>query len=111
MQEPREKKVTAQDVVDLMNAAAALDPQAVRALVHARVVCNDALAGHPSIQVGRASDTDPGGPWVVGLLGILNGIFGTFDNGWGCITVILDDSAAIRFEACDNSRQGEAKPE
>lgn len=106
--DPREKAVTAQDVVDLLNEAAKLDPQAMRALVDARVVCNDALADHPRIQVGRASDTDPSSPWTVGLLGILNGIFGTFDNGWGCITVVLEGDRSFRFEVRDNSRQAES---
>ena len=88
--DPREKMASPHYVVDLLNEAAKLDPQAIRALVDTRVVCNQALADHPTIQVGPASEHDSGGPSVVGLLGILNGIFGTFDDGWGCIAAVIE---------------------
>ncbi|HEV8702573.1 MAG TPA: hypothetical protein VGV60_14970 [Candidatus Polarisedimenticolia bacterium] len=109
--DPRSRMVFAQDVVDLLNDASTKDAKAVRALIAARVECNAALGEHPTIQTGkiggrRLSRSTGVGGYEVGLLGILNGIFGTFDNGWGCITAICDEHAPdtpIRFEVCDNS--------
>jgi hypothetical protein len=73
--------------VAVLNEAAAADPMALAALIAARVECNDALAAHPSIQVGPG---ESGGPPVVGLLGILNGIFGNAADGWGAIAAVYD---------------------
>jgi hypothetical protein len=80
------------EAVRVLNEAIALDPEAVRLLCNARVPCNEALADHPSIQVGRGpsvgqSDHD----WVVGMLGIVNGICGVDDNGWGFVGVEFDE--------------------
>lgn len=80
---------TPEDVVNLLNEAVKLDPQAMYALVEARVPCNEALADHPTIQVS-AYDEQTGKPtpgqFRVGILGLLNGLFGTDSVGWGFIT-------------------------
>lgn len=62
--------VSADDIVRLLNDAAALDQDAMRHLIEQRVPCNTALADHPTIQVGSTPD----GGAEVGLLGIVNGI-------------------------------------
>ncbi len=67
----------------ILNQAVAADPAAMTALVRARVPCNDRLGQHSTIQCGK----EP----TVGLLGILNGIFGIREDGYGYITAILDD--------------------
>jgi hypothetical protein len=56
-------------------------------LIDARVTCNEALADHPTIQVGQQD-----GSYQVGLLGILNGLFGINDAGWGPITAHIDST-------------------
>lgn len=69
-------------------------------LLEARVPCNEAMAHHPTIQVGNSRDTDdPERPYTVGLLGILNGLFLPLENGWGPIMAELDDqeNRLIRF--------------
>lgn len=83
--------VTADDVVALLNEAFSLDPAAVQALVDHRVPCNKALGDHPTIQVGIAANWRKRRPndhnlpddaeYTVGLLGLLNGIFGKPEGG------------------------------
>lgn len=65
--------VTAEQAIDRLNEIHRLDPTVLHRLVTGRVPCNEALADHDTVQVGGAV----GGPYSVGLLGILNGIFGT----------------------------------
>ena len=42
--------------IDILNEALSLDPQAIKDLVNARVACNEAMADHPTIQVGIFDD-------------------------------------------------------
>ena len=79
------ESVTIDDVIELLNDAFAKDPEAMSLLAQARVVCNDMLADHPTIQVGKFDEK-----YKVGLIGILNGIFGTNDKGWGVISGDFD---------------------
>lgn len=61
-------------IIDLMNEALKLDPEAVTALIGSRVPCNEALADHPTIQTGMLECRR-----LVGMLGFLNGLCGV----WG----------------------------
>ena len=72
--------VTIDDVVELLNDAVDKDPEAIYKLAVNRVPCNAMLADHPTIQVGKFGDE-----YKVGLIGILNGIFGIADDGFGAI--------------------------
>jgi hypothetical protein len=65
------KTRTIQDVVDALNEAFEEDPVAIRALLINIVPCNEALAGHPTIQVAPM-----GSGYTVGALGLLNGVLG-----------------------------------
>lgn len=88
------KSVGPADLVYLLNQATELDPEAMLNLLGARVVCNQDLADHPTIQVGRAAEDQP---FTVGMLGILNGLFGIRDDGeyqgHGVITAMFDPNA------------------
>lgn len=96
-------QVNINDVVNLLNDALKVDPQAVTALINTRVQCNNELADHPTIQVGLFD-----GEYRVGLLGILNGIFGIADDGWGPIAVIIGaDGIVTGFQQC---RSAEVEP-
>ncbi len=80
--------------LDALNSALDADRRAVSALFAIRVECNEALADHPTVQVGGGT---------VGALGLINGLFGTIPTGpragWGYISAIMDaDGALIRFE-------------
>ena len=81
--------VTVTDAVRLLNEVLALDPDAMNQLISSRVPCNESLADHPTIQVH-------GDPVSVGLLGFLNGLFGTLDNGFGPIMAFYDENDRLR---------------
>lgn len=92
---------TPQDAIDLLNEALRLDPHVMGWLIAFRGPCNDALAEHPTIQVGQNSKDEP---TVVGMLGILNGIFGKRDNGMGFIGAVYDGGKLVRFELTDDAQ-------
>lgn len=85
--------VTLDEVIGLLNAAAALDRIAMTNLVGCRVPCNAELASHPTIQTGQVGDSllDR-----VGIIGILNGLFGVDEEGWGPLIIDVGDGA-LRF--------------
>lgn len=86
--------VTLDEVIKFFNELIALDHKAVTELLTTRVECNQAFADHPSVQVGRMGN-DPARPYEVGLIGLINGLFGTIEEegrfkGWGPFAVELD---------------------
>jgi hypothetical protein len=82
------EKTALEKVTDLLNEALVLDRPAVAALIANRVPCNEALADHPTIQVGVQH-----GGFHVGLLGLLNGLGEPVpDGGERLITAIFEDS-------------------
>lgn len=83
---PLRESLTLTELLDLLNEAARQDPDAVLALMLTRVPCNELLSGHPTIQTGARS----GGGFEVGPLGILNGLFGVDEMGWGAVTMVCD---------------------
>jgi len=88
--------ITPQDVVDLLNESFRLDSAATRLFRENKVKCNDALAEHPSIQIGENSNGN-----TLGILGFLNGLFGTNDNGYGCIAANYNENGKlIGFSYC-----------
>jgi len=103
--------VAIDDVIALLNEALTLDPLWMSAMVAERKLCNTALAAHPAIQVGRQGEFGVApGSYAAGLLGLLNGIFGTDEDGWGAIAAVIDerDTGAVplilRFEWSDATR-------
>jgi hypothetical protein len=93
---PHFKEAMADLLIERLNEIAGHDPVAMGKLIDARVPCNDALADHPSVQV---HDFDDDKPPVVGMLGILNGLVGTIDDGpkkgWGFITAVCEDDGSV----------------
>ncbi len=86
--------ITIAEALDTLNSAVKADPVAMLNLVENRVPCNKIFADHPSIQVSVEGDG-----YAVGLLGILNGLFGTNKEGWGPIAgVFEDDGTLTKFE-------------
>ena len=85
------------EVVDLLNDALALDPDAITNLIDSRVECNIGLANHPTIQVNGYSQP---GKYLVGPLGLLSAIFPRFNqNGqsYGAIGAIYE----VKCPACN----------
>ena len=66
----------------ILNDAVEADHDAVLALVNFRMPVNDVLAAHQTIQVGQDSS--------LGVVGLINGLFGIKDDGCGYITMDCD---------------------
>jgi hypothetical protein len=78
--------VSITDACALLNELLKLDPDCVYALVMNRIPCNEALLNHPTVMVQQYKSSS-----AVGLLGILNGLFGVREDGFGAICVEMDD--------------------
>ena len=87
----------ADGLVKYLNELLAIDQDFVSRLVDHRVTCNEQLARHPSVQVGKSE-----GDYRAGFLGVLNGYLGVIDRGprrgWGPITAVLEDGKVVRFQ-------------
>lgn len=92
-----ETHVSLERAILLLNGALQADPKAVNNLFAFRVPCNEVLADHPTIQV-RAYPVDPGTP-SLGVLGLLNGIFGITPKGDGHLQAEIDTATKeiVRF--------------
>jgi len=113
------ESVTVEDAIALLNEAVLLDRAAMSELfLRKRVACSDAFADHPTIQVGSEK-----GQGNVGVLGIINGLFGVDEHRYGAIAMIVDFDDGQgpnsiskfgqinRFERTPPRRAGEGKPE
>ena len=86
--------ITPEDVVKVLNSAMKADRVTIQAMIFGRVTCNQAMADHPTIQVGQAGD----GSFEVGILGIINGLFGVDErDGYGPIAAKLDKGRVVGF--------------
>lgn len=89
--------VSPQDACDFLNDLFKRDPGAIYQLIETRVPVNAAAANHPTAQVTRGE---------LGLLGVINGLFGVYDDGerknWGCIAFRGDLGDEARFEVLPN---------
>lgn len=84
-------KLLANLIIKFMNELLELDRVTISKLIDTRIICNELLANHPTVQVNSEHE--------VGLLGILNGLVGIKDNGYGYITAVFDDdNNIVRFE-------------
>ncbi|AWJ85176.1 hypothetical protein TSH58p_17585 [Azospirillum sp. TSH58] len=91
------------DLIGFLNGLLDHDRYAVQELMGIRVACNEAMANHPTVQVAAHPHPHvPPGQFRTGILGILNGYAGVFDNGpragWGPITAVYEDGRLVRFE-------------
>lgn len=95
------ENVSYYEVVSILNRALEADPAAIQQLVHNRVICNKKIADDESIQVGRRRT----GGYRVGILGVLNGLFGQKKDGSGVIAAKYDMETGeiVRFEVCEES--------
>jgi len=93
------------DAIRILNEINEMDSEVLPALINQRVPRNQTLADHPTVQVGGrnslniSEDAYAERPFEVGLLGILNGLFGVADNGWGyiyCHSVPEADGVTMR---------------
>lgn len=79
-----------------MNDVALVDRTALLELINNRVPCSEALAKHPTVQVARDEFTAR-----VGLLGILNGLCGVYDDDTGALCAVTDEDS-LKFVLLDS---------
>lgn len=96
---PWRNSLTIDEAIVSLNDMLKADARAMTALVEQRVACNEAMANHPSVQV-----TKRGNAHAMGLLGVLNGIFGADKTGWGPISAVFEDddlNTVVGFKRTD----------
>lgn len=98
------QSVSVEDAINLLNELLELDAGAIGALVANRVPCNEGIADHYSVQVEQRNCG-----FNVGLLGIINGLFGIDDDGWGAITCEFDCGNLLKFRRVTASDKGNGK--
>jgi len=85
------------EVVAFLNGMLMCDEVATNALFSMRIPCNQEMAEHKTVQVGSLGKTFP----IVGMIGILNGLFGIDKDGWGKISADYDDGKITQFRLLD----------
>jgi hypothetical protein len=90
MEEEATNTISIDEAIEILNGLIELARSAMMALISTRVPCNEALANHPTVQVHAR-----GGYYSVGFLGILNGMFGVDEDGWGLIMATIDDEVGL----------------
>lgn len=83
------------DAIAVLNRIHETDPTVLPKLIFYRVPCNEALSDDPTVQVGRSDKEDA--DWEVGLLGIINGLFGIQEDGFGYIVAQFEEGSILRF--------------
>lgn len=93
-------KVNIEYVINFLNELTKIDKNAIEKLIECRVLCNEKLAEHESVQVVANMEENAGKSYSVGILGILNGLVGVHDeSGWGYIAAVYDDNGKFeKFE-------------
>jgi hypothetical protein len=89
------QNVSAQEVCDLLNEMLKVDYSCTSALFSHREKCNKDMADHPTIQVRQYPDDEYSS---VGILGILNGLFGIREDGMGAICMEVEDEKILGFK-------------
>lgn len=84
--------VFADEMIHRLNRLIENEPEIRRVLeriIETRfAVDSDVAVDHPTVQCEKSED---GTHWVVGALGILNGLVGIQDNGWGYVAAVFDE--------------------
>lgn len=86
------------EMIEFLNSLFEIDPNSISELLEKHVPCNINMAKHSTVQVlVRPSDK-----FRVGILGILNGFYGVYDDGlnkdYGAICAIYDNGKLKGFE-------------
>ena len=89
------KPISISQAVVLLNEALKLDPVAINNLFSIRVLCNAAIVKHKTIQAGVTADKN-----TIGVMGIINGIFGSSVHGQGYIGYKFEGGKIVEFIKC-----------
>jgi hypothetical protein len=82
--------ITVEHAVEVLNRALKADPVAVQKLFAVRVACAGGkgdLLDDPTVQIRQEEDDT----YSVGVLGIINGLFGVDAEQWGYISAVYDE--------------------
>jgi hypothetical protein len=90
------QEVSIEDAIAYLNELLALDAKAMGAMIGSGMPCNDALRDHPTALVLATGPT--GSNARIGILGLLNGLFGVRDDGLGEISAVFESNKPVRFE-------------
>ena len=94
--------VTLEETAEYLNELLKTDPGTINALFNIRSTCTEAFANHPTVQVGCQGEGK--NRWCqVGFIGILNGLFGIDEKGWGHLVLTLDNGAITGFSVLSDS--------
>jgi hypothetical protein len=77
--------VTLDEAIAYLNDLLQCDQRAITELAITRVSCNDLLRDHETAQI----HVDGNQQNFIGLLGVINGLFGVDENGFGSIAAIV----------------------
>jgi hypothetical protein len=90
------EKVSLDHVLFFLNGLVKVDASAMEGLIEKRTICNEAMADHPTVQV-QVPEQGPG--FLLGFLGVLNGMFGAFaegpKKGWGQIAAVFEQDGRL----------------
>ena len=78
------ENITIDETIDFLNKLLEIDRKALSNIITNRVECNDDLVNHKTVQVAKLDNV-----YKVGMLGILNGLFGTDERGYGAIGILV----------------------
>lgn len=88
------RRIAVEEAVKVLNRINEADPSVMPTLIRMRVPCNEAVRDDETVQVGSSNGVD----YEVGILGLINGIFGIDENHYGFIYAYMGaEGTVIRF--------------
>lgn len=102
---------TPEDAVVVLNRALEEDPEAMAMLMGLRVPCNDALADDETIQVKGIKNDEGGFDPFIGLIGMINGIFGIQEDGRGYLAMFYGADGTLTHFGLTPPRDGFTPPD
>ena len=91
------KSVTPKQVINLLNTVLKNDYRTISALFDIRIFCNAKIAKHKTIQVMELR-----GNYMLGFIGLLNGMFGIDKEGYGGIEIQYEGTKLKKFTLLKN---------
>jgi len=87
------ESITVDDVLEVLNRMLKKDREATNKLfLFGQVTCNGELQADPTIQVRAYEREGCAPPPAVGILGVINGLFGVDEEGYGPIALVTDEA-------------------
>lgn len=97
-------------VVERLNELLKIDPQAINTLFQVRAICNEKIGMHPGINVLPLQTEKTIG--VVGIIGILSGLFGVDKEGFPRLCLLInDDNEIVAFAKYEKPMRDVSKAE